>query len=184
MADFIFHGQFIDKTNLDGETGLTVTIDIYRTTIADGTTSQVVTDGSCTETGGGIYRYRLASADPTLYHYAANLKTASSNVAQKHAAALGMVVPSGQADTLGATALASVNAEVVDVLRTDTLPDSYAALGAQPTIAQAVLMICQYLTERSVTGTTVTVKKPNGATAAMTFTLDNNTIPTAQTRAS
>ena len=93
MADLIFHGQFIDKTNLDGETGLTVTIDVYRTLIADGTTSQVVTGGSCTETGGGIYRYRYASADLSLYHYVANMMTASADVAQKHVAALGLVVP-------------------------------------------------------------------------------------------
>lgn len=104
--DLIFHGQFIDKTNLDGETGLTVTIDVYRTTISDGTTSQVVTGGSCTETGGGIYRYRYASADLSLYHYVANMKTASADVAQKHVAALGLVVP----DALVSSRLAPTDA--------------------------------------------------------------------------
>lgn len=93
MADLIFHGQFVHSTDLDGETGLTVTIDVYRTLISDGTTSQVVTDGSCTETGGGIYRYRLASADLSLYHYVANMKTASADVTQKHVACLGVVIP-------------------------------------------------------------------------------------------
>lgn len=78
----------------------------------------------------------------------------------------------------------TVNAEVVDVMRTDTIPDSYAADGAQPTIAQAVLAIQQYLQERSVSGTTVTVKKPDGSTTAMTFTLDDADAPTSQTRAS
>jgi hypothetical protein len=79
---------------------------------------------------------------------------------------------------------AAVNAEVVDVLRTDTLPDSYSADAAQPTIAQAVLEIRQFLMERSVTAATVTVKKPNGSTTAMTFTLDDGTNPTSITRAS
>lgn len=78
---------------------------------------------------------------------------------------------------------AQVNAEVVDVLRTDTIPDSYSADGAQPTIAQAILAIHQFLQERSVTGTTVTVTKPNGSTVAMTFTLDNGVSPTSITRA-
>jgi hypothetical protein len=77
---------------------------------------------------------------------------------------------------------AQVNAEVVDVLRTDTIPDSYAADGAQPTFAQAVLMILQFLSERSVSGTTVTVKKPDGSTTAMTFTLSDATNPASITR--
>ena len=77
---------------------------------------------------------------------------------------------------------ADVNAEVVDVLRTDTIPDSYAADGAQPTIAQAILAIQQFLQERAVSGTTVTVIKPGGGTA-MTFTLDDATDPTSITRA-
>lgn len=104
-ADLIFHGQFIDADNLDGETGLTVTVDVYRTTISDGTTSQVVTGGSCTETGGGIYRYRYASADLSLYHYVANMKTASADVAQKHVACIGMVVPGVAADADGVPAV-------------------------------------------------------------------------------
>lgn len=79
---------------------------------------------------------------------------------------------------------AQVNAEVVDVLRTDTIPDSYAADGAQPTIAQAILAINQFLMERAVSSTTVTVKKPDGSTTAMTLTLNDATTPTSITRAS
>lgn len=82
------------------------------------------------------------------------------------------------------TGKSEINAEVVDVLRTDTIPDSYAADGAQPTFAQAILAIQQYLQERSVSGTTVTVKKPDGSTTAMTFTLNDGSNPTSQTRAS
>lgn len=77
-----------------------------------------------------------------------------------------------------------VNAEVVDVLRTDTIPDSYAADGVQPTFAQAILAIQQFLMEKDVSSTTVTVKKPNGSTTAMTFTLNSPTAPTSITRAS
>lgn len=74
--------------------------------------------------------------------------------------------------------------ELSAVRLTDAIPDSYAADGAQPTVAQAILMTLQYLMERSVSGTTVTVKKPDGSTAAMTFTLDDADNPTSQTRAS
>lgn len=89
----------------------------------------------------------------------------------------------GTIGSLATQAKADVNAEVVDVLRTDTIPDSYAADGAQPTIAQAILAINQYLQERSVSGTTVTVRKPDGSTTAMTFTLNDGSNPTSQTRA-
>lgn len=78
---------------------------------------------------------------------------------------------------------AAVNAEIVDVLRTDTIPDSYAADGAQPTFAQAVLAIHQFLMEKAVSGTTVTVKKPDGSTTAMTFTLNDGSSPSSITRA-
>lgn len=77
---------------------------------------------------------------------------------------------------------AQVNAEVVDALTVDTLADSYAADGSLPTIGQAVLAIKQFLEERAVSGTTVTVKKPDGTTTAMTFTLNDATNPTSITR--
>lgn len=73
----------------------------------------------------------------------------------------------------------AINTEVVDVLRTDTLPDDYAAHEAQPTFAEAILAIHQFLFERSVSGTTVTVQKPDGTTSAMTLTLDDANNPTA-----
>lgn len=90
----------------------------------------------------------------------------------------------GSVGSLATQAKADVNAEVVDVLRTDTIPDSYSADGAQPTIAQAVLEIRQFLMERAVSSTTVTIKKPDGTTTAYTLTLDDATNPTSTTRAS
>jgi hypothetical protein len=83
---------------------------------------------------------------------------------------------------LTAAMKSSVNAEVIDVLRTDTIPDSYAAHEAQPTIAQAILEILQFLTEKAVSSTTVSVRKPDGSTAVMEFTLDSATAPTSITR--
>lgn len=82
------------------------------------------------------------------------------------------------AGSLGTQAKSDVNAEVVDVLRTDTLPDSYSAHEAQPTIAQAILAIHQFLFEREVSGTSVTIQKPNGSTTVMTLTLNDGTNPT------
>ena len=85
---------------------------------------------------------------------------------------------------MSTTMKGQVNAEVVDVEGTDTLPDSYAADGAQPTTRQAILAILQVLTEITISGTTMTVKKPDGSTTAMTFTLNSATDPTSVTRAS
>lgn len=63
------------------------------------------------------------------------------------------------------------------------LPDSVPADGTRPTIEQALYMICQFLTERSISGTTMTVKKVDGSTSLMTFTLSDATNPVSITRA-
>jgi hypothetical protein len=63
------------------------------------------------------------------------------------------------------------------------LPDSVPADGTRPTIEQAIYMINQFLLERAVSGTTVTVKKADGSTTLLTLTLDDATDPTSITRA-
>lgn len=85
---------------------------------------------------------------------------------------------------LTAAMKASVNSEVVDAVAVDVIADSVAADGSRPTIAQAVLMINRFLMERSVSTTTMTVKKEDGSTSSMTFTLNSATAPTSITRAS
>ena len=63
-----------------------------------------------------------------------------------------------------------------------TVADAAAADGSRPTIEQALYMLVQFLTERSVSGTTMTVKKPDGTTSLMTFTLNDAANPTSLTR--
>lgn len=65
---------------------------------------------------------------------------------------------------------------------TGTLEDSVPADGARPTIRQALYMVVQYLMERSVSGTTVTVNKVDGSTALLTLALDQSASPTSITR--
>lgn len=77
---------------------------------------------------------------------------------------------------------AEVQSEVQDALDA-VLADSVPADGSRPSLAQAAYMIVQFLTERAVSGTTVTVKKVDGTTTLMTFTLDDATSPTSITRA-
>lgn len=63
-----------------------------------------------------------------------------------------------------------------------TVADAVAADGSRPTIEQAIYAIHQYLIERSVSGTTLTVKKPDGSTSLFTCSLNDGTTPTAVTR--
>ncbi len=108
--------------------------------------------------------------------------------AEAQAAAAAAIVAAGVATGAEVAALndlsaAEVNAEVVDALATDVIADSIPAAGSRPTIAQALYMLVQYMNERSVSATTVTVKKEDGSTSLYTLTLDDATNPTEITRA-
>ena len=71
----------------------------------------------------------------------------------------------------------------IDALYTRQLTEAYAADGAAPTVAQALMQIQQMLTEFGISGTTMTVKKLDGTTTAFTLTLNDGSAPTALTRA-
>jgi len=77
---------------------------------------------------------------------------------------------------------AEINTEV-DTAFTTQMPDSVAAHEAIPTREQALYMIVQILSEMAVSSTTMTVKKVDGSTSLMTFTLSDATNPTSITRA-
>ena len=77
---------------------------------------------------------------------------------------------------------AEVQSEVQDALD-GTIADSIPADGVRPSISQALYMLTQFMLERSVAATTVTVAKPDGTTALFTLTLNDGTTPTAITRA-
>jgi hypothetical protein len=62
-----------------GKTGLTVTVDIYN---PSGT--QIVTAGSATAVGGGLYAYTLTSNNSSEGEYAAIFKTSDSTVDSQH----------------------------------------------------------------------------------------------------
>lgn len=75
----------------------------------------------------------------------------------------------------------SVNTYVETLDR--ALTEAYATDGSAATGTQLLYMIWSLLAERSVSSTTLTAKKLDGSTTAMTFTLDSGTSPTSQTRA-
>lgn len=78
---------------------------------------------------------------------------------------------------------------IVDAILVDTaalndsaLPDSVPSDGSLPTLKQAVYMTVQFLMERAVSGTTVTVKKVDGSSSLLTLLLNDASAPTSITR--
>lgn len=60
--------------------------------------------------------------------------------------------------------------------------ESYAADGATGKLSQLLYQILSAVSEFSIAGTTITCKKLDGSTSAMTFTIDSATAPTSRTR--
>lgn len=69
-------------------------------------------------------------------------------------------------------------------LLTTQMTESYAADGVAPTVAQCLFMTMQAMTEFSISGTSITVKKLDGSTTAGVFTMNSATVPTSRTRSS
>lgn len=121
-----------------GVTGLTVTCDVY-----DYNGTKVVTAGSATEIGGGLYSYSMASNLNTAKgNYRAIFKTATTTVDQQHIPALWVsgltwteridaaisAIPAAvwAALTSGLTTVGSIGKRISDYLT----GDAYARLGA------------------------------------------------------
>lgn len=75
-----------------------------------------------------------------------------------------------------------INTEV-DTGWTTQMADSVPADGTISTREQAVYQMLQLLTDFSISGTTLTVRKVDGSTTLITLTLDDDTNPTSLTRA-
>lgn len=88
------------------------------------------------------------------------------------------------ADAIGASELAAdAVTEIVTGVLTTAMTEAYSTDGGTKTLAQALYELSARLGEFSISGTTLTVKKVDGTTSAMTFTLNDGTLPTAITRA-
>ena len=77
---------------------------------------------------------------------------------------------------------AEVNTEV-DTAFTTQMADSVPADGTIATREEAMYMMLQLLSDFSISGTTMTVRKVDGSTTLITLTLDDDTNPTDITRA-
>ena len=96
----------------------------------------------------------------------------------------GIAAASFAASAVNAAALATdAVTEIVSAVLTTAMTESYNTDGAAPTLTQALCVIMQTLTEASTSGTTMTVKKLDGSTTALTITLNDASTPTSITRA-
>jgi len=86
-------------------------------------------------------------------------------------------------DAIGSFELATdAVQEIVDGIRQQVLTEAYAADGAAPTMEQLLYMIWSALAQFSIAGATLTSRKLDGSTTAMTFGLDDPVNPTSRTR--
>ena len=89
----------------------------------------------------------------------------------------------GQINASGGKVPATIASGDAAGILTTALTESYAADGAAGTLSQILFGLQAFLQERAVSGTTLTVKKLDGSTTAMTFTLSDATSPVSVTRA-
>ena len=86
----------------------------------------------------------------------------------------------GNGDTLAGN-LIDVYGQFAEIWAS-VLSEAYASDGSAATPAQLLYMLWAMMAEKVVTGTTVTVRKLDGATTAMTMTLNDATNPSSITR--
>ena len=126
----VFYAHFVETKV--GKTGLTVTVDVYR----NGT--EIVTAGSATEVGDGLYKYELASGSNNAEgEYICVFKTATSTVDQQHIPALWVVNKAGVENLNAALGDVPTNAELATALGTadDAVLAAVAAVPAAITSA-------------------------------------------------
>lgn len=134
----------------------------------------------------GAMAANVLTAAATAADFGTEVATAVWASATRTLSALGFTLGASDlaADTIGASELAAdAITEIVNAVLTTAMTESYNADGAAPTLAQAMFVTMQRLTEFAISGTTITVKKLDGSTTAYTLTLDDATNPTSSTRA-
>jgi hypothetical protein len=119
-------------------------------------------------TASGIYQASVPAVPAGLYHAVAFDRQGGSPAEGDPIAGDGPFEWTGS----GHSSLATATAE------------SYSAVGAPPSPAQALLLILQRLTEFAIIGTSIQVKKLDGTSLAFELTLDDATNATSSTRTS
>lgn len=148
--------------------------------ILDVSVIQWLGTAAATPTVAGVPKVDVTHNAGTAITAAAGIQEAKiASIANGAITAASIATDAIDADALAADALT----EIFNKVLTTALTEAYAADGAAPTLAQFMFMLWSALAEFAIAGTTITAKKLDGATTAMTFTLDSSTSPTSRTRA-
>jgi len=176
-----------------GKTGLTVTIDIY-----DPSGSQIVTGGSATAIGGGLYSYVLSTNNSAEGEYAAIFKTSDTTVDSQHIPSLWVLGRAGVENLDAATSTrlpsssytAPANSDISAIKsKTDNLPSDPAdqSLVEAAITALSIPTVVQIRTEMDSNSTKLanldaTVSSrlaPSGTLATVTTLTNAPTVPSA-----
>ncbi len=161
----------------DSVTGLTVTIDVYEIT-RDGTTTQPVDDGACSEVGNGLYKYILAAASvDAAAEYVAVFHTAG-DVDQADLPSMWSVGRAGTPYLDASIATVDGIADAIK-LKTDNLPSDPADQSLLKAEVDAVAADVWGYSSRTLTqsaasvasavaGSTITCQRGDTLTAALT----------------
>jgi len=177
----------------------TVTVDPAWTTTPDNTSTYIVAAAPPAPTSSSYLQTVLLSVGTGT----GQVNLSSGNVPATVAGAVGSVTGNVGGNVVGSVGsvtgavgsvtgnvggnvvgtVAGVTPATTAGILTTALTESYAADGAAGTLSQILFGLQAFLQERAVSGTTLTVKKLDGSTTAMTFTLNDGTSPTSLTRA-
>jgi len=115
--------------------GLTVTVDVWKHLTSTNASSQIITAGSATEVGGGLYRYQLSSASVTGEgEYICIFKTSSATPDQKEIPSIWCVQKSGS-EYLDAAVTSRGSASDVVAIKTPVV--AYLDAGVSSRLAPA-----------------------------------------------
>lgn len=165
----VYHYSFYMRDSADGvspKTGLSPVVTLSKN---GGTFAPA--SGAVTEISGGWYKLAANSTDfNTLGELVINITAvgADSFVGKL------IVVPFDPFDSV------SLGLSFM----TSSLSESYATDGSPASITQLAYMIWQWLSTKDATGTTLTVRKLDKSTQAMTFEVNSATAPTSISRTS
>jgi hypothetical protein len=168
------------------DTGTTLPAQI--TGLNDVAATDIVSSGAITTSGGAVSTVTTTTTNTDMR--GTDSAALASVCTETRLAELDAANIPGDVDNIltdtGTTLPASISAlndiSVSDILTTQ-MTEAYAADGAAPTLAQAVLLIQQTIGDFAIAGTTITTKKLDGSTTAATYTLDDSASPTSRTRA-
>lgn len=138
--------------------------------------------GNLTGNVGGNVTGSVGSVTGAVGSVTGAVGSVTGNVGGNVAGTVGSVAGNVGGNVIGT--VSSIANAGIDALYTRALTESYATDGAAPTVAQALFAIQQFLQEKVISGTSLTIKKLDGATTAMTFLLNDATTPTSVTRTS